>query len=127
MTSSITCSGLCCTSPPCGPAHGPGVELLEYLTQHDGRPIPADVRANDLLHWQTTLLMWCIASLTNQLQTETFTLVSPNVVLLAERQLEFTAGLLVREPDGHAMYKYSQAAYPYAQLVEENRRCGRQA
>jgi hypothetical protein len=25
------------------------------------------------------------------------------------------------------LYKYPQAAYPYRQLVEENRRCGRQA
>jgi len=32
---------------------GMGVELLEYLTPHDGRPMPADVRANDLFHWQT--------------------------------------------------------------------------
>src|SRR5205085_6933237 len=34
---------------------GPGVELLEYLTPRDGRPFPADARANDLIHWHTTL------------------------------------------------------------------------
>jgi len=32
---------------------GPGVEFLEYLTPRDGRPAPADARANDLAHWQT--------------------------------------------------------------------------
>ena len=32
---------------------GPGIELLEYLAPTDGRPAPADVRANDLLHWET--------------------------------------------------------------------------
>jgi hypothetical protein len=26
---------------------GPGIELLEYLTPGDGRPVPADARAND--------------------------------------------------------------------------------
>src|SRR5207237_5970555 len=36
-------------------AAGPGVELLEYLAPRDGRPMPADERANDLIHWQTTL------------------------------------------------------------------------
>ena len=34
-------------------ARGPGVELLEYLAPTDGRPYPADARANDLLHWET--------------------------------------------------------------------------
>jgi catechol 2,3-dioxygenase-like lactoylglutathione lyase family enzyme len=36
-------------------ASGPGVELLEYLAPRDGRPIAPDERANDLIHWQTTL------------------------------------------------------------------------
>src|SRR5246127_1164774 len=35
---------------------GPGIEFLEYLTPRDGRPIPADARANDLAHWQTVLV-----------------------------------------------------------------------
>src|SRR5499427_298402 len=34
---------------------GPGVEFLEYLTPRDGRPRPADTRANDLVHWQTVV------------------------------------------------------------------------
>src|SRR5438093_1668804 len=32
---------------------GPGIEFLEYLTPRDGRTRPADVRANDIVHWQT--------------------------------------------------------------------------
>jgi catechol 2,3-dioxygenase-like lactoylglutathione lyase family enzyme len=32
-------------------AKGPGIEFLEYLTPRDGRVMPADVRANDLMHW----------------------------------------------------------------------------
>src|SRR5215467_6440640 len=34
---------------------GPGVEFLEYLTPRDGRARPADVRANDIIHWQTMM------------------------------------------------------------------------
>src|SRR6516165_2113742 len=37
-------------------ASGPGSEFLEYLTPRDGRPAPGDAHANDLAHWQTTLV-----------------------------------------------------------------------
>src|SRR5882724_5643958 len=37
-------------------AEGPGIEFLEYLAPRDGRPFPADERANDLVHWQTRLV-----------------------------------------------------------------------
>jgi catechol 2,3-dioxygenase-like lactoylglutathione lyase family enzyme len=84
-------------------AHGPGIELLEYLNPRDGRPMPADARANDLLHWQTTLVTPGIASFTDRLRTGKFTLVSPGRVDFPERPLGFAAGLLVRDPDGHAM------------------------
>jgi catechol 2,3-dioxygenase-like lactoylglutathione lyase family enzyme len=84
-------------------AKGPGIEFLEYLTPGDGRPVPADVRANDLMHWQTTLVTRRIARITPRLWAGKFTLVSPGVVTLAEGQVGFTAGLLVRDPDGHAM------------------------
>ena len=33
--------------------HGPGIELLEYLTPTDGRPLPHHTQTNDLVHWQT--------------------------------------------------------------------------
>jgi hypothetical protein len=35
---------------------GPGIELLEYLTPRDGRPMPSDSRPDDLWSWQTTLV-----------------------------------------------------------------------
>src|SRR5439155_12393897 len=34
---------------------GPGIEFLEYLTPRDGRTRPADVHANDIVHWQTMI------------------------------------------------------------------------
>src|SRR5262249_45022520 len=36
-------------------AAGPSIEFLQYLAPTDGKPFPPDERANDLLHWQTTL------------------------------------------------------------------------
>jgi catechol 2,3-dioxygenase-like lactoylglutathione lyase family enzyme len=82
---------------------GPGIEFLEYLTPRDGRPMPADVRANDLMHWQTTLVTRGVAEVAYRLRAGKFALVSPGVVALVEGQLGFTAGLLVRDPDGHAV------------------------
>jgi catechol 2,3-dioxygenase-like lactoylglutathione lyase family enzyme len=84
-------------------ARGPGIEFLEYLTPRDGRPMPTDVRANDLLHWQTTLATRSLASMAHRLLAGKFALVSPGVIVLAEGQLAFSKGLLVRDPDGHAM------------------------
>jgi catechol 2,3-dioxygenase-like lactoylglutathione lyase family enzyme len=84
-------------------ARGPGIEFLEYLTPRDGRPMPVDVRANDLMHWQTTLVTRGIAGVAHRLRGGKVALVSPGVVALAEGQLGFTAGLLMRDPDGHAM------------------------
>jgi catechol 2,3-dioxygenase-like lactoylglutathione lyase family enzyme len=36
-------------------AAGAGIELLEYLAPQGGRPVPADEKGNDLLHWRTVL------------------------------------------------------------------------
>jgi catechol 2,3-dioxygenase-like lactoylglutathione lyase family enzyme len=84
-------------------AQGPGIEFLEYLTPRDGRPMPSDIRANDLVHWQTTLVTRDVPGAAHRLRAEKFALVSPGVVACAEAQLGFAAGLLVRDPDGHAM------------------------
>src|SRR5262249_8285390 len=82
---------------------GPAIEFLEYLAPRDGRPFPADTRANDLVHWQTTLVARDLQALAHQVRTGLFSLVSPDIVTLAANQLGFTQGVLVRDPDGHAM------------------------
>ncbi len=84
-------------------AKDPGIEFLEYLTPRDGRPMPSDVRANDLMHWQMTLVTRDIASVAHRLRAGTFAVVSPSLIALADSQPGFTAGLLVRDPDGRAM------------------------
>jgi hypothetical protein len=44
-----------------------------------------------------------ITGVAHRLWAGKFAFVSPALVTLAEGQLGFTAGLLVRDPDGHAM------------------------
>lgn len=82
---------------------GPGVELLEYLAPSDGRPYPADARANDVLHWQTTLIARDGTSATHALRGARARFISPDLVRLGDERLGFTHGVLVRDPDGHAV------------------------
>ncbi len=78
---------------------GPGVELLEYLAPRDGRPYPDDARPNDLLHWQTTIL----ATDPGTSAPPGAAWISPGAVRLPRADLGFAEGLLMRDPDGHAV------------------------
>ena len=82
---------------------GPGIELLEYLAPRDGRPMPPDERANDVFHWQTRLRAADLSQADRKLRAGRFLFVSTGVVALGENTLGLTAGLLVRDPDGHVM------------------------
>jgi catechol 2,3-dioxygenase-like lactoylglutathione lyase family enzyme len=81
--------------------NGPGIELLEYLAPRTGRPAPLDLSPNDLAHWQTTL----IAADPSPLLVDQHGggLVSPDVVRFDSAALRFSRGLMLRDPDGHAM------------------------
>jgi len=82
---------------------GPGVELLEYLAPGDGRPMPADERANDLIHWQTILTSPEARELAFELLAGGTPFVSPGVVEIDEPGYPFAEGFLVRDPDGHVL------------------------
>jgi len=84
-------------------ASGPGIELLEYLAPRDGRPYPADARANDLFHWQTRLLAQDAEAVARRVREGRYDFVSPGVISLPENKLGFRTGLLARDPDGHAL------------------------
>ncbi len=84
-------------------AAGPGIEFLEYLAPGDGRPMPADARANDLYHWQTRLVTGDTAAAARWVENGHSALVSSGAVALPKAELGFTKGLLVRDPDGHPM------------------------
>src|SRR6266852_6187833 len=82
-------------------AAGPGIEFLEYLAPRDGRPYPADARANDQVHWQTTLVTRDADASALRLRDGRVPLVSPGVVSLPEDRLGYGKALLVEDPDGH--------------------------
>jgi catechol 2,3-dioxygenase-like lactoylglutathione lyase family enzyme len=68
---------------------GPGIELLEYVAPRDGRPAPADERANDLIHWQTTV----------NVADE-----SVEAALASQQHTPIVRGkAIISDPDGHAM------------------------
>ncbi|HEX4950624.1 MAG TPA: VOC family protein, partial [Blastocatellia bacterium] len=82
---------------------GPGIEFLEYLAPRDGRPAPLDLRANDLLHWQTKLVTRDVTALEHSVVKTKYALVSAGVIALPNGEMNFTKSFLVRDPDGHAM------------------------
>lgn len=86
-------------------ASGPGIEFLEYLSPQGGRPAPSDLSANDLAHWQTTLVVdepQALDRIATRLREGQVRFVSPEIVKLPEAELGFHRGFLVRDPDGHA-------------------------
>lgn len=82
---------------------GPAIEFLEYVAPRDGRPYPADARANDLLHWQTRLVTRSLDGAERRLRAAHATFVSPGAVPLPDSRLGFSRGVLIRDPDGHAL------------------------
>jgi catechol 2,3-dioxygenase-like lactoylglutathione lyase family enzyme len=87
-------------------AGGPGIELLEYLAPRDGRAAPDDLRANDVAHWQTTLVADSLDGLLPLARSHRIALVSPGPVVTDGADgasLGFRSGALTRDPDGHGM------------------------
>ncbi len=84
-------------------ASGPGIELLEYLSPRDGRTIPADERANDLVHRQTELEADDTSAAVDPLRAAKARFVSAGLVSFQDTSLGFTRGFVFRDPDGHAL------------------------
>lgn len=80
-------------------ASGPGVELLEYLTPVTGRPYPSDSHANDLWHWQTTMVAASLNQVGQRIEQARAPWISTGIVSEHGRP----SSLMVRDPDGHAM------------------------
>jgi catechol 2,3-dioxygenase-like lactoylglutathione lyase family enzyme len=83
-------------------AAGPGIEFLQYINPGPGRTYPADSRADDLWHWQTTLVVDDATSLYNKLMNEGYKIVSKELVH-QHADGAHTRSFIVRDPDGHAM------------------------
>jgi catechol 2,3-dioxygenase-like lactoylglutathione lyase family enzyme len=83
-------------------ASGPGIEFLEYLAPR-GRPAPNDARANDLWHWQTRLVARDAAAAAQAARAGKYESVSSGLVAMPDSSLGFRNGVLVRDPDRHAV------------------------
>jgi catechol 2,3-dioxygenase-like lactoylglutathione lyase family enzyme len=82
---------------------GPGIEFLEYIAPRDGRVIPTDARTNDLIHWQTNLVVFDTGPFEERLRIANSRFISPGTVVFINSQIGFSKGFLVRDPDGHVM------------------------
>lgn len=79
-------------------AAGTGIEFLQYLQPGPGKPFPANTRADDIWHWQTTLYVDDASALYNKLKKLNYIFVSKGLVVLKNAK-----AFIVRDPDGHAM------------------------
>jgi catechol 2,3-dioxygenase-like lactoylglutathione lyase family enzyme len=82
---------------------GAGIELLEYLAPRDGRPSPADLKSNDIAHWQTTLITPEPDRMIGLARGHLFSLVSPLTLQLPTDDLGLSHALLIRDLDGHGL------------------------
>ena len=89
-------------------ASGPGIEFLEYFTPRDGRPRPADIRANDIVHWQTMIRTDDLDLLAKKLRDAHVRFVSSGVVAMPKDKAGFSKGALVSDPDGHSVLLIQQ-------------------
>ena len=64
--------------------------------------MPGDERANDLVHWQTTLVADPVEG-ARVLRAHGAPFVSAGVVRVAGRELGYARAVLARDPDGHVL------------------------
>jgi catechol 2,3-dioxygenase-like lactoylglutathione lyase family enzyme len=88
---------------------GPGVEFLEYIAPRDGRPMPGDVKVNDLLHWQTVMVTEDAEGLAKRVRSGKYRFISSGVIDLTGKDAETSKSFLVRDPDGHAVQLVQRA------------------
>lgn len=74
---------------------GPGIELLEYIAPPGGRDLPSDAKANDLVFWNTQLVMDDLPGQAEALSTSGVKFVS--------KRIRTAQAVTIRDPDGHAL------------------------
>lgn len=80
---------------------GIGVEFLEYITPHDGRPASAHANPTDIDHHETVIVVDDLGGLNAQLQAQNFSGVSVKQIANSGLLLNASQAELVRDPDGH--------------------------
>jgi catechol 2,3-dioxygenase-like lactoylglutathione lyase family enzyme len=82
---------------------GPGIELLEYQSPQNGRPMPTDERANDLLHHQTVLVTSDLHGTIEALCVAGVRFVSTGTTCEGQPTSRSRRSVLISDPDGHVM------------------------
>lgn len=85
-----------------GVAEGPGIEFLQYILPGPGKPYPQPSRADDIWHWQTTLVVNNAQELFDRLKATNAVFVSRELVN-QHASGRHTQSFIVRDPDGHAL------------------------
>ena len=82
---------------------GIGIELLEYESPNDGRPIPKDTHANDLWFWQTTVTVEDRIAQMQQRQVAKFQFMDSEATSVSARDLSSNLGFMIQDPDNHVI------------------------
>jgi catechol 2,3-dioxygenase-like lactoylglutathione lyase family enzyme len=82
---------------------GPGIEFLQYLSPPGGRPLPEASKPNDLVFWHTDLTVDHLQDLAESLKGRGTMFVSAGPDVLTGEKEGPHRGLIVRDPDGHAV------------------------
>ncbi len=82
---------------------GPGIEFLNYISPKGGRAYPDDVKANDLVHWQTKLTTDNIQSLFNKLNDTGYQSYTNVIKSFDKNTFDFSSGFIVKDPHGHRL------------------------
>ena len=83
-------------------AQGPALNFCNISIPGPGRAYPKDSRADDIWHWQTTLIVDEAESLYNKLKSAGYNFISKELVHQAINGVH-SKSFIVRDPDGHAM------------------------
>jgi catechol 2,3-dioxygenase-like lactoylglutathione lyase family enzyme len=80
---------------------GPGIEFLEYIAPSGARNLPADARANDLIFWNTQLVLDDLPEQVDALRASGARFVS--------KSGKPAQSWIIRDPDGHALQLNARA------------------
>ena len=80
---------------------GPGLEFLQYVTPSGGRAAAGGTRPNDVVATRTVIEVDDVDALAGKLQAGGVSFISPRSVSVPG--MPWSKGLMVRDPDGHAV------------------------
>jgi len=85
---------------------GPGIELLEYISPRDGRPVPADAKPSDIAHHETVIKLKSLGNL-NNLRPGRVGEIS-NASAGGELPVHASKAEFISDPDGHVLMAVQQ-------------------